>query len=314
MTLYFIIEHDNTQIKPSTYNVLQAALQLSNEVVAVVAGFNCSGVAKAVSTLKGIAKVLIADNKVYEHPLPERLTPLVLEIANNAEYIIAGSTTFGKNLLPRIAASLDVEQVSDVIEISSGDTFKRPIYAGNAIETVKSNDQVKCLTIRATAFALITGEQAGASIEAVDFVSDNQQSQFVNVELHNQDKPDLSSAEVVISGGRGLQNKDGFARLAKIAERLGAAVGATRAAVDSELAPNDSQVGQTGQVVAPKLYIALGISGAIQHLAGMKDSKIIVAINKDPDAPIFQVADYGLVADINEVFPEWESVLTEMGY
>lgn len=314
MKLYLLVEHDNTKIKAQTFNTLQAALQLPVEIVAVVVGFQCEPVAKEIATFKGVANVLIVDHVSYQSPLAERLAPLILKLAKEAAYILAPATAFGKNLLPRIAALLDIGQVSDVIEIKAPDTFKRPIYAGNALETIQSHDEIKCLTIRAAAFPPVSEKQPSANIEKVECVSDNQQSQLIAKELHHTDRPELPSAKIVISGGRGLQNKAGFSKMTAIADRLGAAIGASRAAVDSELAPNEMQVGQTGQVVAPQLYIALGISGAIQHLAGMKDSKIIVAINKDPEAPIFEVADYGLVADINDVFSEWETVLTDMGY
>ncbi len=314
MTTYLIVEHDNKQIKSSTFNTLAAALKLQQRVVAIVAGYQCDGVAESIASIKGVDKVLVADHETYLHPLAERFCPLILSATEDAKYILMPATTFGKNLLPRIAAKRGVALISDVIEIKDAETFKHPIYAGNAIETVKSHDALICLTIRTTAFPPLTETQVEVEIEALDFVSDNHQSKFISQELHNTDRPELSSAKIVISGGRGLKDQAGFSRMIKIAERLGAAVGASRAAVDSEMAPNDTQVGQTGQVVAPQLYIALGISGAIQHLAGMKDSKVIVAINKDPDAPIFQVADYGIVADLNEFIPEWENVLTEMGY
>ncbi|OGT47362.1 MAG: electron transfer flavoprotein subunit beta [Gammaproteobacteria bacterium RIFCSPHIGHO2_12_FULL_41_15] len=316
MRVLIIIEHNQGEIKSSNYNVLGAALQLQPQVEAIVMGHQCRQIADSVSQLKGIHKVYLLDNEVYQHDLPERSCEAVLQVAEAASHILAPATSFGKNLLPRVAAKLGVGQVSDVIKIINAETFKRPIYAGNAIATVKvSNSQPVCLTIRSTAFSPIN-ELSDAKAEIIDcsFISHNQQSRFVKTDMHQNDRPELASAQIVISGGRGLQNKQTFERLTRIADRLGAAVGASRAAVDSGLAPNDFQVGQTGQIVAPTLYFAVGISGAIQHLAGMKDSKIIVAINKDPDAPIFQIAHYGIVADLNEVLSEWETILTEMGY
>lgn len=315
MSMLILVEHDNTSVKASTFNTLAAALKLADEVTALVVGHGCETIAADISKLKGISQVLLADNACYQHFLPESVAPLVQHLAANVDYILAPATTFGKNILPRAAAMLGVEPVASVIEIVDKQTFKRPIYAGNAIETVQTEQHPLCLSIRTTAFAPEKGEsEQPAAVEKLEFASDNQQSEFISAELHTSDRPELSSAEVVISGGRGLQDKAGFDRMVQLADRLNAAVGASRAAVDAGLAPNDWQVGQTGQVVAPKLYIALGISGAIQHLAGMKDSKVIVAINKDADAPIFQVADYGLVADMNDVFPAWEKVLTDMGY
>jgi len=314
MTTYIIVEHDNKKIKPATLSTLTAANQLNQPIVPIVIGYQCQAVAEIMATMQGVTKILLADHELYQHPLAERLTPLILSVIQNTQYLLAPATTFGKNLLPRIAAKLSVPQVSDVIEIVSSDTFSRPIYAGNAIETVKVLVLPIILSIRATAFPAQLASQTPAPIERVNFISDNQQAQFIAEEQHNLDRPDLSSAEIVVSGGRGLQDKENFQKIMLLANRLGAAVGASRAAVDMGLAPNDCQVGQTGQVVAPKLYFAIGISGAIQHLAGMKDSKIIVAINKDPEAPIFQVANYGIVADLNEVMREWDLVLTDMGY
>ena len=313
MTVLVLAEHDQQQLKAATYHTITAGLALG-EVQVLLAGHQCQSLADELRTIEGVNEVLLADHAVYEHPLAESIAPLVLHCAKDVTHILAPATTFGKNILPRVAALLDVSQVSDVIEVVDKQTYRRPIYAGNAIATVQSSDAVQLLTVRMTAFAAAKGGSGQATLTPIDFVAENTLSRFVAAELHGSGRPELSSAELVISGGRGLQNKENFERLVALADRLGAAVGASRAAVDAGMAPNDFQVGQTGQVVAPKLYIAVGISGAIQHLAGMKDSKIIVAINKDPDAPIFQIADYGLVADLVDVLPEWESALTEMNY
>lgn len=316
MTVFVIIEHDGRKVKPVNYNVLSAAFQLKLPIETIVIGSHCASVAEAVATLQSISKVHLLTNEIYEHFLSERCCEALLSLVKTASHILAPATSFGKNLLPRIAAKLDVGQVSEVMDIVDQHTFKRPIYAGNAIATVKvlTNKPI-CITVRTTAFPpMFDKKRETAQIIISDFVSQNQQSQFVKAETHQNDRPILSDADIVISGGRGLQNKEAFDRLVQIADRLGAAIGASRAAVDSGLAPNECQVGQTGQVVAPALYFAVGISGAIQHLAGMKDSKIIVAINKDPEAPIFQIATYGLVADLTDVLPEWEAALMEMGY
>jgi electron transfer flavoprotein alpha subunit len=261
-----------------------------------------------VASIDGVANVLVADNSVYEHQLAESMSDLVLSLSDTYSHIVASATTTGKNFMPRVAALLDVAQISEIIAVVDADTFKRPIYAGNAIATVKSLDSKKVITVRASSFDL-QGEQSAAAITSIDTVSDSQLSSFVSVEQTESERPELTAATVVISGGRGMQNGENFALLNGIADKLGAAIGASRAAVDAGFVPNDMQVGQTGKIVAPNLYIAVGISGAIQHLAGMKDSKVIVAINKDPDAPIFQVADYGLVADLFEVLPQLESAL-----
>ena len=309
MTVLVLAEHDGEQIKPSTLSAITAASKLSKDIKILVAGFQCENVAKEIAKAEHISEVLLADNESYQHPLAERLAPLIVHLSESITHIIAPATTFGKNILPRAAALLDVGQVSDITEVVDQNTYRHPIYAGNAIETVKSSDALQVITVRSTAFEMTAYGSNEATINRVEYLSDNQQSQFLSEEKHASDRPELSSADVVISGGRGLQNKETFQRLTAIADLMKAAIGASRAAVDAEFAPNDWQVGQTGQVVAPKLYIAVGISGAIQHLAGMKDSGVIVAINKDPDAPIFQIADYGLVADINEVLPEWEAAL-----
>ena len=263
---------------------------------------------ESISSIEGVASVLVADNAAYAHQLAESITDLVMSLTDGYSHIVASATTTGKNFMPRVAALLDVAQISEIIDVIDADTFKRPIYAGNAIATVKSLDAKKVITVRASSFDL-QGEQGAVSINTLDTVSDSQLSTFVSVEQTESERPELTAAEVVISGGRGMQNGENFALLNGIADKLGAAIGASRAAVDAGFVPNDMQVGQTGKIVAPNLYIAVGISGAIQHLAGMKDSKVIVAINKDPDAPIFQVADYGLVADLFDVLPQLENAL-----
>lgn len=314
MSILVIAEHDNQNIKPSTLSVLSAAKALSAPIDVLVAGEGCDAVVAALSQYGDIACILQADDPVYAHPLAETLAPLIVSLADSKTHILAPATTFGKNILPRVAALLDVGQVSDVIAIHDAKTFLRPMYAGNVIAKVVSSDPIQVLTIRPTAFAPCLPGPGNVNVERVSTVIDNTVSHFMSREVSNSTRPDLSSAEIVVSGGRGLKNAETFARLTAIADRLGAAVGASRAAVDAGLAPNDQQVGQTGQVVAPKLYIAVGISGAIQHVAGMKDSQVIVAINKDPDAPIFQIADYGLVADLFDALPEIETVLQDMGY
>ena len=312
MTALVIAEHDHQHLKPSTRSTITAALQLSQEIALLVAGFQCHSVVEECQKIQGVKTVLSADHEVYQHPLAESITPLILECAQSATYILAPATTFGKNTLPRVAAKLGVSQVSDIIEVVDECTYRRPIYAGNAIATVQSKDAVQVITVRSSAFEAASDGSQVAPVNVIGFIADNQSSTFLREELHLSDRPELSSAQIVISGGRGLQTKESFERLMKIADRMGAAMGASLAAVDASMAPNDFQVGQTGQIVAPTLYIAVGISGAIQHLAGMKESKIIVAINRDPDAPIFQIADYGLVADLADVLPEWEDALDKM--
>ena len=314
MSILVIAEHDHQQIKSSTLSTITAALKLKIEINVLVAGYSCQAVADALRNVDGVSQVFVADHAIYHYPLAESLAPLILECVQSTTHIFAPATTFGKNVLPRVAALLDVSQVSDIIEVIDSRTYRRPIYAGNAIATVQSNDAIQVITVRSTAFEPAQSGAGAAVLKSVDFIENNVLSKFVKEETHGKDRPELSSADIVISGGRGLQNKENFERLMAIAARLGAAMGASRAAVDAGMAPNDFQVGQTGQVVAPKLYIAVGISGAIQHLAGMKDSKIIVAINKDPDAPIFQIADYGVVGDITTILPEWESALNEMSH
>jgi len=304
MNVLVIAEHDNAVLKPATLSAVTAARQLGQSISILVAGRDCGSVADAAASIAGVSKVLLADNVVYEHQLPESVAALVVECAKTYSHILAPATTTGKNLLPRVAALLDVAQISDIIAVKSATTFVRPIYAGNALATVESTDSVKVITVRATAFA--ESEQAGsaAPIEALAIVKSQSLSVFVEQRLSVSERPELTSAAIVISGGRGMQSGENFTLLEQVADKLGAAIGASRAAVDAGFVPNDMQVGQTGKIVAPDLYIAVGISGAIQHLAGMKDSKVIVAINKDEDAPIFQVADYGLVDDLFKVLPE----------
>lgn len=311
MSVLVVAEHDGEQLKALTLSTITAATQLADFVTVLIAGSGCGKVVEQAAQLDKVSQVINACNIVYKYPLAERIAPLVVHHATAFTHILAPATTFGKNLLPRVAALLDVGQISDIIKIIDQETFCRPVYAGNAIAKVKSLDSKKVVTVRPTAFEPIKVGSSMAETLMSDFVTDNAQSEFVSEETHASDRPELSSAEIVISGGRGLQNEETFQRLTAIADKMNAAIGASRAAVDAGFAPNDCQVGQTGQVVAPKLYIAVGISGAIQHMAGMKDSKVIVAINKDPDAPIFQIADYGLVADVNEVLPQWEAVLEE---
>ncbi|MEZ7490423.1 FAD-binding protein [Pseudoalteromonas distincta] len=308
MKTLVIAEHDNGALKPETSKTINAAVKMGFPIDVLIGGNNLSAMSSQVASIDGIANVLVADNSVYEHQLAESMSDLVLSISDNYSHIVASATTTGKNFMPRVAALLDVAQISEIIAVVDADTFKRPIYAGNAIATVKSLDSKKVITVRASSFDL-QGEQSAVAITSIDTVSDSQLSSFVSVEQTESERPELTAASVVISGGRGMQNGENFALLNGIADKLGAAIGASRAAVDAGFVPNDMQVGQTGKIVAPNLYIAVGISGAIQHLAGMKDSKVIVAINKDPDAPIFQVADYGLVADLFEVLPQLESAL-----
>ena len=309
MSILVIAEHDNTNLKGATLNTVAAAKEIGSEISLLVAGLNISSVIDEAQQLNGVTKILSCDDALYENSLAEELSNLVLSIADDFSYILSPATTFGKNLLPRISAKLDVQQISDIISVESEDTFKRPIYAGSCIATVKTNDSVKLITVRSTAFDPVALDNSAIPVESIDASSSANISEFVSEELAKSDRPELTSANIVISGGRGMQSGDNFHLLDSIADKLGAAVGASRAAVDAGFVPNDYQVGQTGKIVAPDLYIAVGISGAIQHLAGMKDSKVIVAINKDEDAPIFQVADYGLVSDLFSALPELESTL-----
>lgn len=303
------VEHDNQSLKGATLNTVAAAQALGGDIDVLVAGQDCSAVAEAASKIAGVRKVLVADAAPYAHQLAENVSGLVAELGASYDNILVPATTTGKNFLPRVAALLDVQPISDIVAVVSPDTFQRPIYAGNAIATVQSSDAKKLLTVRATAFDPVAAEGGSAEVETLSQAHDAQVSSFEGEALAESDRPELTAARVVISGGRGMQNGENFALLEKVADKLGAAMGASRAAVDAGFVPNDMQVGQTGKIVAPELYIAVGISGAIQHLAGMKDSKVIVAINKDEEAPIFQVADYGLVADLFEVVPELESKL-----
>ncbi|NCF46489.1 MAG: electron transfer flavoprotein subunit alpha/FixB family protein [Alphaproteobacteria bacterium] len=310
MTILVIVEHDKGTIVPATLNTITAANILAEPIEALVAGDDIKQVADAALQIASISKVLIADSGEYAHNLAENLAPLIHQIAPNYTHVFAPATTFGKNIMPRAAALLDVMQISDIIEVISQDTFKRPIYAGNALATVQSSDPIKLITVRSTAFDAAEASGGSATFESLSGTGSSQLSEFESSELSGSERPELTSAGIVISGGRGMQDSANFAMLENVADKLGAAVGASRAAVDAGFAPNDYQVGQTGKVVAPELYMAVGISGAIQHLAGMKDSKVIVAINKDEEAPIFQVADYGLVADLFVAVPELDSKLS----
>ena len=309
MSILVVVEHDNEELKGATLNTVTAAKEIGSEIDLLVAGFSCDSVADQACSIPGIGKVLVANNESYKNFLAENIGTLVSEVGKGYSHILAAATSNGKNFMPRVAALLDVSQVSEIISVLSEDTFERPIYAGNCIATVKSSDSIKVITVRATGFDDCEVEGGSATKEIVDLDSNLGISSFVGEELAESDRPELTSADIVISGGRGMQNGENFSLLEGIADKLGAAIGASRAAVDSGFVPNDMQVGQTGKIVAPNLYIAVVISGAIQHLAGMKDSKVIVAINKDEEAPIFQVADYGLVADLFEALPELESKL-----
>ena len=309
MAILVIAEHNNGALGAATLNTVAAAQKIGGDIAVLVAGQNVGGVAEAAAKIAGVAKVLVADNAAYAHQLPENVAPLIAELGKGYSHVLAAATTNGKNFLPRVAALLDVDQISEVIEVVSADTFKRPIYAGNAIATVQSSAAVKVITVRGTGFDAVAAEGGSAAVEAVSGPADAGKSAFVGEELAKSDRPELTAAKIVVSGGRGMGNGDNFSILYSLADKLGAAVGASRAAVDAGFVPNDMQVGQTGKIVAPQLYVAVGISGAIQHLAGMKDSKVIVAINKDEEAPIFQVADYGLVADLFEAVPELEKAV-----
>jgi electron transfer flavoprotein alpha subunit len=306
MAVLVIAEHDNARLKPATLNTVAAASKLGSDVHILVAGKGAQAVADAAARIAGVAKVLLADGADLEHQLPEALAPLIADtVKGGYSHVLAPATSVGKNVLPRVAALLDVAQISDILSVESADTFTRPIYAGNAIATVQSPDAIKVITVRTTGFEAAAAEGGSASVETVPGGQDGGGiSKFVSQELTKSERPELTAARVVVSGGRGMQSGDNFKLLEALADQLGGAVGASRAAVDAGFVPNDYQVGQTGKIVAPELYVAVGISGAIQHLAGMKDSKVIVAINKDEEAPIFQVADYGLVADLFKAVPE----------
>lgn len=310
MSILVIAEHNNQQLNPATLGALSAASQLGEVIDVLVAGCDCQIVARQVAAIPAINKVVVADNAVYGHFLAENVAPLIAAIGDGYTHILAAASTTAKNTMPRVAALLDVQAISDISAVVSKDTFKRPIYAGNLIATVQSTDAVKVITVRATAFDAVEKDGGSAPIETTDQLHDLGVSSFVGEQLAESDRPELTAASIVISGGRGMASGDNFDLLYKIADKLGAAVGASRAAVDANFVPNDMQVGQTGKIVAPDLYIAVGISGAIQHLAGMKDSKVIVAINKDEEAPIFSVADYGLAADLFTALPELDSKLS----
>jgi len=303
MSVLILAEHSHTQLAPATAKLVGAAIQLGGDVHVLVAGNSARAAAEQAASLEGVAKVLLADDAAYTNPLAENIAPLIVALASNYTHVLAAASSTGKDVLPRAAALLDVAQISEAVKILSSDTFVRPIYAGNALETVQSNDSIKLLTIRTTAFASVASG-GNAPVENVSPVASSDKVSFVKLEASISARPELTAARVVVSGGRGMGSAEQFKTLEQLADRLGAAIGASRAAVDAGFVPNDLQVGQTGKIVAPELYIAVGISGAIQHLAGMKDSKIIVAINKDENAPIFEVADFGLVAQWQEVLPE----------
>ena len=311
MSILVVAEHENSEIKAVTLNTIAAGVAIGGDIHVLVAGQDCSAAGEAASKIIGVAKVLVADSVEYANGIAENLTPLVLSLAGDYEHMLANSTSFGKNLMPRVAAMLDVQQISEISGVTSADTFDRPTYAGNAIATVQTSDAKKVITVRGTAFDPVAAEGGSASIENIGGQGDAGLTSYVGSEISKSERPELTSARVIISGGRGMQSGDNFPMLEKVADLLSAAVGASRAAVDAGFVPNDYQVGQTGKIVAPELYIAIGISGAIQHLAGMKDSKVIVAINKDEEAPIFQVADYGLVADLFQAVPELEEALKD---
>ena len=310
MSVLVIVEHDNLSVKASTLNTVSAAREISDQVTLLIAGENCQPVVDLATKIEGVKSLIVADHATLTHQMAEDLAELVFKVsANGFTHILAPATSTGKDFMPRVAALLDCDQISDVIKIVSEDTFERPIYAGNAIATVTSSAPIKVITVRTTAFDPVSNESGDASVESLTDIPELGLSSFVKDEVAELERPELTSANIVVSGGRGLQSSENFKILESLADKLGAALGASRAAVDAGYVPNDLQVGQTGKIVAPQLYIAVGISGAIQHLAGMKDSKVIVAINKDEDAPIFQVADYGLVADLFEAVPELEKLL-----
>jgi len=311
MRVLLLAEHDNATLKPATLNAVTAAREIGGELVLLVAGQSCRPAAEAAAAVPGVAKVLLADDALYGHRLAENLAKLVVQLSGDYTHLIAPATSSGKNVMPRVAALLDVAQISEINAVVSPDTFIRTIYAGNALATVQSGERIKVITVRMTGFDAAPSTGGSAAIEPVNAAGDAGLSRFVGQELSKNERPELTSARIVVSGGRGMQSGDNFKLLEAVADKLGAAVGASRAAVDAGFVPNDYQVGQTGKVVAPDLYIAVGISGAIQHLAGMKDSKVIVAINKDEDAPIFQVADYGLVADLFQAVPELTKELSK---
>ena len=304
MSILVIAEHDNQSLKSATLNTIAAASQIGGDIHVLVAGNDCSNAAQAAANVEGVSKVLHVDDAAFSHSLAENIAPLVVSVAESYSHLLAPATTFGKNFMPRVSAKLDIAQISDIIKVESDDTFVRPIYAGNALATVQSSDSIKAITVRGTAFDPVATEGGNAEIKTVASTGDQASSRFISQELSESERPELTAAPVVVSGGRAFGSAENFKMLDELADKLGAAIGASRAAVDAGYVPNDYQVGQTGKIVAPQLYIAIGISGAIQHLAGMKDSKVIVAINKDEEAPIFQIADYGLVGDLFEIVPE----------
>jgi electron transfer flavoprotein alpha subunit len=304
MTILVIAQHDNKTLKPATRTTLAAAKAIGGDIHILVAGSNCGAVADAAAKCEGVSKVLKADAPELENRLAENIAPIIVDLAKDYTHILAAATTFGKNVMPRAAALLDTQQISDISAVIDADTFERPVYAGNAIATVKSSDSIKVITVRGTAFDPVAAEGGSATIEDISSQGDSALSTFVSRTASEGDRPELTAAKVVVSGGRGVGSGENFDMIEKLADKLGGAVGASRAAVDAGYVPNDYQVGQTGKIVAPNLYIAIGISGAIQHIAGMKDSKVIVAINKDEDAPIFNIADYGLVGDLFDIVPE----------
>ena len=309
MSILVLAEHDNNELNPATLNAVAAAAQIGGDIDILVAGSGCGAVADAAAKVAGVNKVLCADSAEYANGIAENMIPLIMSVVDGYSHLMAAATTYGKNILPGVAALKDVAQISDIIRVDDADTFQRPIYAGNALATVKSGEALKVITVRTTSFEAVAADGGSAAVKAVGATGDAGKTAFGKSELSSSDRPELTSAKIVISGGRGMQDGSNFAMLEKVADKLGAAVGASRAAVDAGFVPNDYQVGQTGKVVAPDLYVAVGISGAIQHLAGMKDSKVIVAINKDEEAPIFQVADYGLVDDLFTAVPDLDGEL-----
>jgi electron transfer flavoprotein alpha subunit len=312
MAVLVVAEHANSELKAATLNTVTAAIAIGGDIHILIAGFNARPAAEAAAKIPGIAKVLLADAPTYEHPVAEAIAPLVVKLAPNYSHVLSPATTSGKNFMPRVAATLDVAQISEISSVVSADTFVRPIYAGNALATVQSKDPIKVITVRGTGFAAAPATGGSAAIETIEAGPSQELSHFVGAELSKSERPELTAARIVISGGRGMQSGENFHLLEAVADKLGAAVGASRAAVDAGFVPNDYQVGQTGKIVAPDLYIAVGISGAIQHLAGMKDSKVIVAINKDEEAPIFQIADYGVVGDLFKLVPELSAELDKV--
>ena len=309
MSILVIAEHDNTSLSPATLNTISAAKEIGSDIDILVAGSGCANVGKEASQIPNVKSILLADSIEYKDFIAENISTLIISLSKDYTHLMAPSTTTGKNFMPRVAALLDVMQISDIIKVVDESTFQRPIYAGNALSTVKSSDNIKIITVRSTSFEVSENSGGNAEIKSINGTGETDKSKFLKSELSSSERPELTSAKIVVSGGRGMQDGSNFGMLEKVADKLGAAVGASRAAVDAGFVPNDYQVGQTGKVVAPELYIAVGISGAIQHLAGMKDSKVIVAINKDEDAPIFQVADYGVVTDLFDAIPELDSKL-----